>query len=277
MRTWAINRAAGALLASLLCLALLTACAPLLEQTYTNVEPHSSRFWDSESQDVLRAENYQDIVNDLLLLIAQHTESGTLRLYGFRDDQPVSDLMEQAGVEIQQETPLGAYAVEYLTSAVQSQRGFYEAAVQIGYRRTAEQIQGLVNATRPEAIYSLLESALEAGKTEIAVRVSYWGASGRARVEESVIQLREARGLGEASPWLVNYYPPGEEVGLVEFLLDPAPELLQEPLAENVSLFLGPPEAVETSGEEAELPGGPEAPPGEDAEPGSLPEPPQAP
>lgn len=277
MRTWAINRAAGALLAPLLCLVLLTACAPLLERTYTNVEPHSSRFWDSESQDVLRAENYQDIVNDLLLLIAQHTESGTLRLYGFQDGQPVSDLLEQAGVEIQQETPLGAYAVEYLTSAVQSQRGCYEAAVQIGYRRTAEQIQSLVNATRPEAIYSLLESALEAGKTEIAVRVSYWGASGRARVEESVIQLREARGLGESSPWLVNYYPPGEEVGLVEFLLDPAPELLQEPLAENVSLFLGPPEAVEASGEEAELPGDPEAQSAEDTEPGSIPEPPQAP
>lgn len=245
----------AAFTALLLC--LLTGCAPLLERTYTTVEPHSSRFWDSDSQDVLRAENYQDVVNDLLLLIGQHTESATLRLYGFQGDLAVSDLLERAGVEIQQETPLGAYAVEYLTSTVQNQRGFYEAAVQIGYRRTAEQIQGLVNATRPEAIYSLLESALEAGKPEIAVRVSYWGADGRKRVEEAVTQLREERGLAEEDPWLVNYYPPGEETGLVEFLLDP--ELTQEPLAENAELFLGPrdPEASgEETGEPAELSNG---------------------
>lgn len=246
--------AAALTLGLLLC--ALTGCAPLLERTYTTVEPHSSRFWDSESQDVLRAENYQDVVNDLLLLIAQHTESGTLRLYGFQEDLAVSDLLERAGMEIQQETPLGAYAVEYITSTVQSQRGFYEAAVQIGYRRTAEQIQGVVNATRPEAVYSLLESALAAEKTEIAVRISYWGDDGRRRVEETVAQLREERGLTEEAPWLAAYYPPGEEAGLVEFLLDPTPEVLERPLEENEELFLGPwdPEALEAAGGEGEIP-----------------------
>lgn len=231
MRTWAIKgRGKPALVPVLaLALAVLTGCAPLLERTYTTVEPHSSRFWDSESSDILRAENYQDIVNDLLLLIGQHTESATLRLYGFQSDQPVSDLLERAGVEIQQETPLGAYAVEYLTSSVQSQRGYYEVSVQIGYRRTAEQIQALVNATSPEAIYSLLESALDGDRTEVAVRVSYWGPDGRARVEDTITRLREERGLTEEEhPWLVYYYPAGEEVGLVEFLLDPPPELLEQ-------------------------------------------------
>lgn len=249
-----------ALILSLCILAALTGCAPLLERTYTTVEPHSSRFWDSESSDILRAENYQDVVNDLLLLIGQHMESATLRLYGFQEDQAVSDLLERAGAEVQQETPLGAYAVEYLTSSVSGQRGYDEITVQIGYRRTAEQIQALVNATSPEAIYSLLESALDAGKTEVAVRISYWGPDGRQKVEETVAQLREEQGLTEESPWLVNYYPAGEEVGLVEFLLDPPQELLEQQAGGQADL----PESPASEGGEAPPAPDPES-PGEDA------------
>ena len=71
----------------LLCVSLsLTGCSALLERNYATVEPHSSKFWESEAAGTLRAENYQDIVNDLLILIGQHTESATVRLYNYEDD-----------------------------------------------------------------------------------------------------------------------------------------------------------------------------------------------
>ena len=89
----------------LLILSLLTGCASLLEREYSAVEPHSSKFWESEAAGTLRAENYQDIVNDLLILIGQHSEGATLRLYNFKDDSTVADALEKAAVEIQQETP----------------------------------------------------------------------------------------------------------------------------------------------------------------------------
>ena len=57
------------LLALMLVMAFLTGCASLLEREYSTVEPHSSKLWESEAADTLRAENYQDIVNDLLILI----------------------------------------------------------------------------------------------------------------------------------------------------------------------------------------------------------------
>lgn len=205
----------------ILALCLLTGCASLLERTYSTAEPHSSKFWESEAAGTLRAENHQDIVNDLLLLISQHTETATLRLYNFTDDVTVADTLESATTEILQETPMGAYAVEYITSSSQAQRGYYEIAVQIGYRRTAEQIQAVLNATSPGAVYSLLETALDEGKTELAVRIGYWGSNGREQVEAAVAQLREDRGLTEAPAWLVNYYPEQGAVGLLEFLLDP--------------------------------------------------------
>ena len=88
-----------------LCL-LLTGCNSLLEREYNNVEPHSSKFWESEAADTLRAENYQDIVNDLLILIGQHTESATVRLYNYQDEMTVGDTLEMAAAEILTEEPL---------------------------------------------------------------------------------------------------------------------------------------------------------------------------
>ena len=204
----------------LLCACLtLTGCGALLEREYVTVEPHSSRFWESEAAGTLRAENYQDIVNDLLILIGQHTEGATVRLYNYEDDVTVADALEQATTEVQQETPMGAYAVEYITASSRAQRGYYEISIQISYRRTAEQIQAVVNATSMEALSSLLETALDEGRTELAVRIGYWGEDDQARVEETVAQLREERGLTETPPWTISYYPAEGPVGLIEFVM----------------------------------------------------------
>ena len=205
----------------LLALCLLAGCTPLLEREYSTVEPHSSKFWESEAAGTLRAENYQDIVNDLLILIGQHTEAATLWLYNVENKLRVADMLERATVEVQQETPMGAYAVEYITSSSQSQRGYYEIDLRIGYRRTAEQIQAVVNATSPEALYTLLDAALEEERTELAVRIGYWNQeNGQAQVDAALNRVREERGLLERPMWPVLYYPADGPVGLIEFLLD---------------------------------------------------------
>lgn len=258
-----MRKASGQLAALALALCLLTGCSALLERTYSTAEPHSSKFWESEAAGTLRAENHQDVVNDLLLLVGQHRETATLRLYDFKSELAVTETLEEAAAEVQQETPMGAYAVEYITTSSHPQRGYYEVAVRIGYRRTLEQLQAVVNATSPEALYSLLAAALDDEKTELAVRMGYWGADGETRVEEAMGQLREERELTETIPWVVNYYPGQENPGLVEFLLDPPePEEgleADEPvLGEDGEALAG--EAGEGSPEEGGDPDGGEAP-----------------
>ena len=203
-----------------LILCLLTGCSALLEREYVVSEPHSSKFWESDAAGTLRAENYQDIVNDLLILIGQHTESATVRLYNYEDDVTVADALERATTEVQQETSMGAYAVEYITASSRAQRAYYEISLEIRYRRTAEQIQAVVIATSTEALLALLETALDEGRTELAVRIGYWGEDDQARVEEIVSRVREDRGLTDTPPWSISYYPPGGTVGLIEFALD---------------------------------------------------------
>ena len=69
-----MGRNISSLAALALALCLLTGCSALLERTYSTAEPHSSKFWESEAAGTLRAENHQDVVNDLLLLVGQHRE-----------------------------------------------------------------------------------------------------------------------------------------------------------------------------------------------------------
>ncbi|MET0018149.1 hypothetical protein [Oscillibacter sp.] len=212
---------------------LLTGCASLLDRAYSTVEAHSSKFWESESTGILRAENYQDIVNDLMLLIGQHTDQAVIRLYSYDDGVTVADGLEKAAAEVQQETALGNYALEYITSSSTAQRGYYELSVQLGYRRTAEQIAAIVNATSVTALQSLLESALDDGKTELTVRVGYWRAEDRAAVEKTVTDLRTERGLTETPEWTISYYPAEGAVGLIEFTLSPAATDTIQPAGES--------------------------------------------
>ena len=208
-----------------LCLAL-SGCA-LLEREYSVVEPHNSRYWEKEA-DTLRAESYQDLVNDLLLLVGQRTEEAVIRLYGQEEGMSVSDAMERAALEVKQETPMGAYAVEYITSSSQAQRSYYEIRVSIRYRRTAEQIRSVVNATSTEALPELLTAALDEGRSELAVRISYFDRE-QSEVESLLARLRAERGLTETDPaWAAFYYPSAEDVGIIEFVLDGS-AVLEEP------------------------------------------------
>ena len=93
--------------------------------------------------------------------------------------------------------------------------------------RTLEQLQAIVNATSAGALYSLLEAALDADKTELAVRIGYWGEDDALRLQETVAQLREDRELTDTAPWAVYCYPSEEEVELIEF--DLAAEFPEEP------------------------------------------------
>lgn len=198
--------------------AVLSGCS-LLERSYGVVEAHSRKYWESEAETTLRADNYQDMVNDLLILVGQHTESAVIRLYEYNDDMTVAETLDAAATEVQQETAMGSYAVEYITASSQALRGYYEISVSIRYRRTAQQVQNVVNATSVAALPELLTAALGEGKTELAVRMGYFQDQHQ-EVEAMVAQIREEQGLADTPAWTVSYYPSPENVGLIEFLWD---------------------------------------------------------
>ena len=196
---------------------LLSGCSSFLYREYSVVEPHSSDY--SENEDVLRAENYQDVVNGLLILVGQQAKEGTVWLYPDNADTDVAALAEQACHEVQQETPLGAYAVDYLTYTIDTTpRNYVEIDLTIGYRRTAEQMDAIVHTTSISALADLLTAAADRGVSELTVQLSYF--DNQQQEVRNIVSAVQANQAGASrDPWQVNFYPEGGDVGIVEIIL----------------------------------------------------------
>ena len=166
-----------------------------------------------------RVENAWYKVIVLLTLAGQLTSTAIVRLYNDSDDLAVAEALDKATREVVQETPIGAYAVDYITSSSQSNMGYYEITVQISYRRSAEPLQTVVNATSPDELFTLLDGALEDGETELAVRIGYWDDDGKKQVAELVEPLRQQHQLVGTPAWDIFYYPNDTDVGLIEFIM----------------------------------------------------------
>lgn len=186
-----------------LCLPLAGCGDRLLERSYSSVVPHSAAYWENQDADTLRAENYQDLVNALLLLLDAHSEDGVVRIYG---DAPNKAAMAgDACVEVQKETPIGAYLLDYITYDGKTESVYYELTVRFGYRRTAEEQNAIVNATSTEALPDLLRAAIEEGRDAVAIRVGYFGTD-RAGVMALVAAVHD-----EVFPPEAEEPPPGAE------------------------------------------------------------------
>ena len=202
----------------LLCGALLLSGCGLLRREYTRTEPHSATYYEGDRRDVLRAEGRQDLVNDLLLLVSAHDVSGTVWLYDSEDGADASQLAQVACDEVLQETPLGAYALEYLTYTVdEGGRGYTQLRFTAGYRRTAQQIKSIVHATNAAALRDLLQAAVENGGKELAVQVGSFDGR-RQSVLDSVAAFQQELGHGNQS-WQVQFYPDTDAWGIMEIIL----------------------------------------------------------
>ena len=185
-RNWGIDRGAQramgpamnkrtltTLLALALCLTFTGCDGKLLNRSYSTSMPHSAAYWENEDADTLRAETYQDLVNALLILVGEHAEDGVVRYYG--DQVNKSAMTGDACVEVQKETALGSYLLDYITYSGKTENGYYELSVHVRYRRTAQEQSAIVNATSTEALPDLLREAIENGQSSLAVRFGYFG------------------------------------------------------------------------------------------------------
>ena len=200
-----------------LCLTLAGCGNIVLERSYSVSAPHSEVYWENENADTLRADSYQDLVNALLLLLGEHSEEGTVRIYG--NDEAAASMAEQACREVQEETALGAYLLEYISYTDAQEHGYYEMRVRLGYRRTAEEQAAIITATSTEALPDLLRlTAREGSLSRIAVRFTYFTAD-RDGIRDMVRSVQEEVAPGFTEPWQVNFYPDTDDVGIVEVVL----------------------------------------------------------
>mgnify|MGYP002538777275 CR=1 FL=1 len=205
------------MLALLLCGVLcLTGCGSFLQREWYEVKDHSSSYYEGSGRDVLQADTYQDLVNDILILVGNHTEEGTIRLYCSQEGLDANEAANDACQEVEHDTPVGSYAVEYLQYTVDdSARNYSEITVTIGYKKTEQQLIDIVHATNVSALHDLLTEAAQAGKTELVVQLSAFEGQSY-QVQQTVYQVQSAMG---GSGWVTNFYPNAANAGVVEILM----------------------------------------------------------
>ena len=203
----------------LACALLLTGCSAMLERSYTAETVHNRAPEAEGDSSILRAEDYQDLVSAVYYFVSQGAASGTVRLYNY-DPEAVEADLDAACLEVVQEDPLGAYAVDYIKYDCAHIVSYYEADLSITYRRTAEQIASVVSVTGSSAIRAELQEALAAFLPELALRISYFseGTDIQALLEQAYYATPAAAfGLPEAE---ISVYPPeGGATRVVEIVL----------------------------------------------------------
>lgn len=160
----------------LACAVALSGCAAMLEREYSSVEDHNEHPASDGPAGALRVESYQELVSAILYYVGRGQEQGTIHLYNY--DETVEGDLERACLEVVQEDPLGAYAVDYIKYEVQHIVSYYEAQVQIIYRRTQAQIASVTSVTGSTAIRSELREAMESFRSERVLRIGYFDERG---------------------------------------------------------------------------------------------------
>ena len=137
----------------------------------------------------------------------------------FYSGDDAAAMAEQACKEVQEETALGAYLLDYISYTDAQERGYYEMRVRMGYRRTAEEQAAIVTATSTEALPDLLRlTAKEGVVNRITMRFTYFTAD-RSGVRDMVKQVQSEIEPGFTQPWQVNFYPDTDDAGIVEVVL----------------------------------------------------------
>lgn len=199
MKPW--KRGAALLLSAL----TLTGCVPMLERSYADASPHMQFSDDSENESILRAQTYQGLVSALLYLVGKGEEAGVVRLYqyGSITGTAASDV-DRACLEVTQEDPLGAYAVDYIKYDVEQTPAYYQVNVKLAYTRTPEEIARVISVTGSSAVAGELEELLKDRPETVTFRISYFTAA------DSADTLRQA--VEEAYAETDADLPPLEDV-----------------------------------------------------------------
>ncbi|MBR5533890.1 MAG: hypothetical protein IKU62_03510 [Ruminiclostridium sp.] len=159
---------------TLLCTFLLSGCS-MLERSYVASTPHVPFSDEDNDPSILRAETYQGLVSALLHLVGQGKETGVIRLYQFVSitGSAASDV-DRACLEVTQEDPLGAWAVDYIKYDVSQTSSYYEVNVKVAYTRTPEEIAQVISVTGSSAVARELRELLPALPSQAVFRISYF-------------------------------------------------------------------------------------------------------
>lgn len=165
----------GILAVGLIAVMLLSGCS-LSNRSYSSEIPHNQVSKEEKNSMVLQAGSYDKLVGAILSMVSEGKESGTIRLYDYNGD-PARDL-EKACLEVEQNDPLGSYAVDYIKRNLTAVMSYYEVEIEkIVYKKSREQIAAVVSVTGDAALLGELRETMASFQENLVLRFSHFDPS----------------------------------------------------------------------------------------------------
>lgn len=159
------------LLIFVLCVCLLSGCSST-GKTYVHVTPHSERTSVVSGQEA-PAKTYFEVRDALQSMVENGVESGVINTLQMEPEE-LTDCMERALQAVQEESAIGAYAVEEIHYEVGNSGGRTAAAVTIAYRRSAVELKKILRAATMEQAQQAIGEALEDYRSNMVILVTYY-------------------------------------------------------------------------------------------------------
>jgi len=153
-------------------LALLGGCNLLLSRDYMVITPHLENRPGEVVGDELRAETFQELKDNILHLIEEGIEVGTIRLYNYTGE--IDSDIEAAITQTMKYEPLGVYAVEYVSYKSVRILSYHEITLTITYRKTAEEIAAIKKVSSVSDFKNLLTDAYSGYEDSLTVEVPWY-------------------------------------------------------------------------------------------------------
>ena len=173
---------------------LFTGCASLLERSYSTVEPYTDRYWDTSAEDTLRAENYQDLVNSLLMVIEQRSEECVIRYYVPTGENSYTQALS-ARREVMNETILGSYLLNGISVIYNSNENYCTLTYSMSYRENVQDVDSLMALSDTQSLADLLRLSVREDHDSLTAR--FISKTSRSDVIEAVESLWEELWLDE--------------------------------------------------------------------------------
>jgi hypothetical protein len=134
--------------------ALCPGCASILESEELIVSAHAGVAKSETLARSVEARNYDELRDAVLDLVMAHETAGVISIYSYDGD--IDADLARACDEVSRDTPTGAYTVSDMIWSVAKIVSYYEAEVNVNYKRTKQQLDGMVTASSQRFLRSEL-------------------------------------------------------------------------------------------------------------------------
>lgn len=144
-------------------------CAAAYKKEYLSVSEYTEEDHNEFLGDAVEISDYSALKRALNEMVLSHTSEERLIFTNY--DGSIQNDLGQAYVEIQDETPLGSYAVDYMSHDLTRIITYYEATVYIKYKRTEAEVGSIVTVSGRTGLITNLDQTLSSLNSGLVVRM----------------------------------------------------------------------------------------------------------